>query len=29
MKRIDKNAQILNVSDDASLTKTVQALAVA
>jgi [acyl-carrier-protein] S-malonyltransferase len=29
MKRIDKNAQILNVSDAASLTKTVQALAVA
>jgi len=27
MKRIDKNAQMLNVSDAASLTKTVQALA--
>jgi len=29
MKRIDKNAQTLNVSDAASLAKTVQALAVA
>jgi [acyl-carrier-protein] S-malonyltransferase len=29
MKRIDKNAQTLNVADAASLTKTVQALAVA